>query len=540
LRNIAVKDIVVKYSGDFIGRFPILLYKEVFMTIDNNIFFREATLRICGDLNIEEALFSLLQYLKTIIPADRILIQFFEQDLGVIRTIATATASGGHIVDYLTPLSSDAKNGRTKEKLGDMRGITIINKPELHPISPTMLKFHDLDISSVSIMHMPLWSQNKRLGSVVLITEERGVYSDEHAQRLSILMEPFSIAMSNALRHYDLQRLKNILDDDNRYLHQELKNISGDRIIGEDFGLKNIMEMVRQVASLDSPVLLLGETGVGKDVIANAIHYSSSRRNGPFINVNSGAIPETIMDSELFGHEKGAFTGAVVQKRGRFERAHKGTIFLDEIAELPLQAQVRMLRVLQSKEIERVGGTKSISVDIRIIAATHRDLEEMIKSGRFREDLWFRLNVFPIMIPPLRQRKEDIPALVHHFIECKSMDLKLSSSPRLARGAIDRLIAYDWPGNVRELENIVERALILDRKGPIDFNRLIMKQKSDKTSSLPDNAEEFPELDDMISLHIQRALSKTNGKIYGPKGAATLLGINPSTLRSKIKKLGIH
>jgi transcriptional regulator with GAF, ATPase, and Fis domain len=311
-------------------------------------------------------------------------------------------------------------------------------------------------------------------------------------------------------------------------------------IIGEDFGLKNIMEMVRQVASLDSPVLLLGETGVGKDVIANAIHYSSSRRNGPFIKVNSGAIPETLMDSELFGHEKGAFTGALSQKRGRFERAHRVTIFLDEIAELPLQAQVRMLRVLQTKEIERVGGTKPIKVDIRIIAATHRNLEDMIRSERFREDLWFRLNVFPIMIPPLRQRKEDIPALVQHFIERKSRDMKLKKTPGLARGAIDRLISYDWPGNVRELENVVERAIILNRKGPLDFDRVSKQQKDDKPLGLPEKEEEFLELDDLMSLHIQRALIKTNGKIHGPKGAAKLLGINPSTLRSRIKKLGIH
>ena len=214
-----------------------------------------------------------------------------------------------------------------------------------------------------------------------------------------------------------------MLADDNRYLYDELRSVSGDEIIGSDFGLKTVMEMVRQVAPLDSPVLLLGETGTGKEVIANAIHYSSPRKDGPFIKVNCGAIPETLLDSELFGHEKGAFTGAISQKRGRFERADKGTIFLDEIGELPLQAQVRLLSVLQTREIERVGGTSPIPVDIRIISATHRDLEEMIASRRFREDLWFRLNVFPITIPPLRQRREDIPALLHHLMERKSREL---------------------------------------------------------------------------------------------------------------------
>ena len=242
--------------------------------------------------------------------------------------------------------------------------------------------------------------------------------------------------MSKALEHQEIIRLKDMLADDNRYLFDELRSASGDEIIGSDFGLKAVMRMVQQVAPLDSPVLLLGETGTGKEVIANAIHYSSPRKDGPFIKVNCGAIPETLLDSELFGHEKGAFTGAISQKRGRFERANKGTIFLDEIGELPAQAQVRLLRVLQTKEIERVGGTTSIPVDIRIISATNRNLQEMIASGRFREDLWFRLNVFPIMIPPLRQRREDIPALVHHFIERKSKELKLTERPVLAPGAI--------------------------------------------------------------------------------------------------------
>jgi len=290
-----------------------------------------------------------------------------------------------------------------------------------------------------SILVMPLVMEDIILGSLVIIAQGNDRYTEEHARLLSLLHEPYCIAMSNTLKHQQVLELKDMLTDDNRYLHRELLRISGDEIIGENFGLKGVMEMVRQVAPLDSPVLLLGETGAGKDVIANAIHYSSPRRDAPFITVNCGAIPETLMDSELFGHEKGAFTGALTQKRGRFERANKGTIFLDEIGELPPQAQIRMLRVLQNKEIERVGGSRPIQVDVRIMAATHRNLEEMIKSGQFREDLWFRINVFPVMIPPLRQRKEDIPALVTHFIERKSKELKLSTSPKLAIGAIDRL-----------------------------------------------------------------------------------------------------
>jgi transcriptional regulator with GAF, ATPase, and Fis domain len=282
---------------------------------------------------------------------------------------------------------------------------------------------------------------------------------------------------------------------------------------------------------------LYGETGVGKEVIANAIHYSSPRRNGSFIKVNCGAIPETLIDSELFGHEKGAFTGAIAQKRGRFERAEGGTIFLDEVGELPPQVQIRLLNVLQNKEIERVGGTKTIPVDIRIVSATHRHLEDMVKEGSFREDLWFRLNVFPIIIPPLRQRKGDIPALVHHFIERKNMELKTGSIPSIAPGAIERLKAYDWPGNVRELQNIVERALIRSKDGIISFDRFI--GSSHGTGPAPEESMTILPLDELNARHIKKALDTAHGRINGRGGAAELLGIHPNTLRKRMDKLGI-
>jgi transcriptional regulator with GAF, ATPase, and Fis domain len=314
--------------------------------------------------------------------------------------------------------------------------------------------------------------------------------------------------------------------------------LSGDEIVGANFGLKNVMHKVQLVASLESPVLLLGETGTGKDVIASYVHYSSSRSTGPFVSVNCGAIPDTLIDSELFGHEKGAFTGALSQKRGRFERANKGTIFLDEIGELPLQAQVRLLKVLQSREIERVGGVETISLDIRIIAATNRNLEEMVKNQLFREDLWFRLSVFPVWIPPLRDRQMDIPSLIQHFINLKARELKLSTIPTLAPGAIEPLMTYHWPGNVRELENVIERALILNPAGPLTFEYLNLGQP-EKSSELHQQIEETDHLDEVISRHIRRVLSKAKGKVNGPDGAAACLGINPSTLRNRMKKLGI-
>lgn len=292
-------------------------------------------------------------------------------------------------------------------------------------------------------------------------------------------------------------------------------------------------------SSVESLVLLSGETGVGKDIIAKYIHYASSRHKEPFITVNCGAIPDELIDSELFGHEKGAFTGAISQKRGRFERADKGTIFLDEIGELPLPAQVRLLRVLQNKEIERVGSVKTISLDIRIIAATNRNLEEMINKKKFREDLWFRLNVFPILIPPLRLRIEDIPALVQHFIERKTKVLKLNDTPNLAMGAIDTLMAYGWPGNVRELENVIERAMILHRGDPLQFDDLGLSPVVPENVKARVQMGETLELDALIKHHIQRVLKLTGGKIHGPGGAGEVLGMNPDTLRYRMRKLSI-
>ncbi|MBU4011688.1 MAG: sigma-54 dependent transcriptional regulator, partial [Proteobacteria bacterium] len=313
---------------------------------------------------------------------------------------------------------------------------------------------------------------------------------------------------------------------------------AGDEIVGAETGLKNVMDMVQQVAPRDNPVLLLGETGVGKEVIANAIHYASPRKNGPFIKVNSGAIPEGLIDSELFGHEKGAFTGAVSQKRGRFERAHGGTIFLDEIGDLPMQAQVRLLRVIQQKEMERVGGTETIEVDVRIITATHRNLEKLMGKNKFREDLWYRLNVFPIIIPPLRQRKTDIPLLIEHFLKRKSRELNFRSIPKIVPGNIERLIDYPWKGNVRELENMVERALIQYNGGLLNFDHFVFPQ-SDKLPTNTIASGKMLKLDEVCVRHIQSALEAARGRINGPYGAAELLGLLPSTLRGRMNKLGI-
>jgi transcriptional regulator with GAF, ATPase, and Fis domain len=336
-------------------------------------------------------------------------------------------------------------------------------------------------------------------------------------------------------------KYRDTLIDDNRFLKRELLSQAGEEIVGGNSGLRNVMEMVRQVAPLNNTVLLMGETGTGKEVIANAIHFASPRKDGPFIKVNCGAIPAELVDSELFGHERGAFTGAIAEKRGRFERADGGTIFLDEIGELPPQAQVRLLRVLQNREIERVGGTRPIPVDIRVIAATHRNLESMVSENRFREDLWFRLNVFPIILPPLRQRKEDIPTLARHFIAQKSREMGIATPPVIAPGALDRLMHYNWPGNVREMENLVEREIIRNRGGQLMFDTLHAEAVVKGHPAQEAGGAALPlKLDEAMAMHISRVLKMAEGKVNGAGGAAEILGINANTLRGRMRKLGMR
>jgi formate hydrogenlyase transcriptional activator len=502
------------------------------MNFDENDFFRSATMRICSSLDLEIAMWRAMQFLKGFIPADEMYLHLYDKGLGAMRTIAGATVSEGRKMDRITPLPQEVR-----ARVEEFAGLSVINQPELEAGFQFMLAYYGRPDTSALVQLLEV--EGQKLGALVLLTEGRDKFTETHARLFSLLKEPFAIALSNTLRHQEVLRLKDLLADDNRYLHRELLHLTGDEIVGEEFGLKKVMNMVRQVAPLNSPVLLLGETGVGKDVIANAIHYSSLRKDGPFVKVNCGAIPETLLDSELFGHEKGAFTGALSQKRGRFERADQGTIFLDEIGELPPQAQIRMLRVLQYKELERVGGTHSISVDIRLIAATNRNLEEMVKEKQFREDLWFRVNVFPIRIPSLKERREDIPALVHHFVKRKTQELRLPNSPALARGAIDHLIAYHWPGNVRELENLVERALILSQGSPLTFDDLSKGSEKTRPSSPAGPEDTTLELDAVVSSHIRRVLEMADGRVHGKGGAAELLGVNPSTLRYRMDQLGI-
>jgi PAS domain S-box-containing protein len=338
------------------------------------------------------------------------------------------------------------------------------------------------------------------------------------------------VALTKA--HEELSQLKNQLEAENVYLQAELQLDQASEIVGQSDAIKHVHFKINQVAATDLTVLIMGETGTGKELVARAIHAASKRKDRTLIKVNCAALTASLIESELFGHEKGAFTGAGARKLGRFELANGGTIFLDEIGELPLELQVKLLRVIQEGELERVGGTKTITIDVRIIAATNRHLKQEVDKGTFREDLWYRLNVFPITAPPLRHRREDIPLLVEHFVNvsAKKFGKTLTS---ISAGTMQNLQTHSWPGNVRELANVIERAVI-HCQGSV----LRIVDRFDQTLDEPPTSVQS--LEEVEKQHIIRVLEQTGWRIEGPSGAAHLLEIKPSTLRARMVKLGIQ
>lgn len=335
------------------------------------------------------------------------------------------------------------------------------------------------------------------------------------------------------LRLKEIENLKNQLQMENKYLQEEIKlTYNFEEIISRSRDFQKILQQIQQVASTDATVLILGESGTGKELIARAVHNISNRSKRPLVKVNCATLPANLIESELFGHEKGAFTGAMERKIGRFELADGGSIFLDEIGELPVELQAKLLRVLQEGEFERLGNPKTMKVNVRVIAATNRNLEHAIQKKEFREDLYYRLNVFPIICPPLRDRKEDIPLLVKHF--CQKHEGKIGRKiTNVPARVMDALMNYDWPGNIRELENIIERAMILSQGGVLEYGEWIPVKK------LPENRPTPTNLGDVEKDHIVEILRKTGWKVSGEKGAAKILGLNPTTLEARMKKLGI-
>jgi transcriptional regulator with GAF, ATPase, and Fis domain len=502
----------------------------------------------CRHIEIEESLARVAPMLARRVPLDLVLVRRIEVGRGCIETVAAAACRSGAVphavrteleasqLESLVAWAHEAKvMHRSARALAE-------RLPGLQP--------EDLD---GDVIAGPLTGEEGAIGILILTAHGPRRFDAEHVAVVQALLEPFSVALENDRRVRDLTTQQAAAEADRASLLSRLgRQDLQETIIGSEAGFRPAMERVNRVAPSDVPVLILGETGSGKEVVARAIHMRSRRANGPFLRVNCGAIPGGLIDSELFGHERGSFTGAAVQRKGWFERADGGTLFLDEIGELPPQAQVRLLRILQDGSFERVGGQRPLHVDVRIVAATHRDLQAMVADGPFREDLWYRIAVFPIQLPPLRERPEDIPALATHF--ALRAATRFGTPARIPQPEdMDLLVAYPWPGNVRELASVIERAVILGDGRSLEVATALgagVPAPVSRTAQRPNPAAErpaapeagpetFATLDVAMRRHIEAALERTLGRVEGRRGAAALLGINPHTLRARMRKLGI-
>ena len=492
-------------------------------------------LRITQSMDPEMSIQELYRALQEYFPLVWINLAVYDASRQTLRYLAMITESQIMLVDETVKLSKGGhaevakrirdKTLRWNDVAGNILGRDILKYLEITGPISTIALIKEMDFSRYAV--------------IGLVAKGRDRYSDQHYDLLKALYDPLSGITSHILTKIEMSTLAARLTTENQELKRRLGYLSDRGIVGLDTGLRETITQVKQVAPMDSPVLLMGETGVGKEVVAKEIHRRSKRASEPIVSINCGAIPESLVDSELFGHEKGAFTGAHSLKRGYFEQADGGTVFLDEIGELTLQAQVRLLRMLQNMEFQRVGGSRTLYIDVRIIAATNRNLADMVKKQQFRKDLWYRINVIPIEIPPLRDRKEDIPALAEYFVQQKSEEMNLSYNAVLAPGALTKLQSYEWPGNVRELQNVIERALITSQGRPLSFANLVPALSETSHIESLDASASFLKMDDMIALHIRRSLALSKGRVAGRGGAAELLGMHPSTLRARMRKLGI-
>lgn len=497
---------------------------------------------VCRHIELEDSLARLAPVLRRRLAIDELAVRHFDAAKGICETVSLnageplATPARARV-----EVSSVEMQGALSWCRGGnvQRGTSARLRKRWQGLIPAQFKGH--------VLIGPLQCGEQDAGALILAARNPDAFDEEHESLALSLLEPFSVALQNDHRVRELIALREAVEADNRSLLSRLdRHDISDSIVGAETGLKPVMEQINLVARSDAPVLVLGETGSGKEVVARAIHTRSARSSGPFLRVNCGAIPPELIDSELFGHERGSFTGAVGDRKGWFERADGGTLFLDECGELPPAAQVRLLRILQDGTFERVGGEQSQSVDVRIVAATHRDLATMVGAGRFRQDLLYRLAVFPIRLPPLRERPSDIAALAAHFALRAAKRLGLQPLVPSARD-VGMLVGYPWPGNVRELAAVIERAAILGSGVRLEIERALgagmtaraHQEMQSTPGAAPNAVAGVATLDAAIRAHIELALDRTAGRIEGRKGAAALLKINPHTLRARMRKLGI-
>lgn len=503
----------------------------------------------CRHIEIHESTRTIAALLARELPLGQLIVRRFEHDHASLFTVATAPIpEGGHVSEERRELPPGSRKRVLKWcQTGNARRN---HQPE-HDVLECMFP------SKVAseVISLPLSQQSEVRGVLLATAAEGQQFTDDDLRILEALREPFSVALDNDRRTHELATLREAAEAERGALLRKLgRSETSEYIVGGNTGLRHVMERIELVSNSDAPILILGETGTGKELIARTVHTRSSRRSGPFIRVNCGAIPRELIDAQLFGHERGSFTGAEQTRAGWFERADGGTLFLDEIGELPLEAQVRFLRVLQDGFVERVGGNQPIHLDVRIVAATHRDLPFMVREGKFREDLWYRLAVFPVILPPLRERRADIPALVEHFAQRAAIRFGLTpASP--TDDDICILQAYEWPGNIRELGAVIDRAAILGDGRTLEVAKALgwsdsptpqlASPDTGATAAFPihpptiDGRIQVDSLDEIVRRHIELVLELTGGRIEGRRGTAELLKVNPHTLRARMRKLGI-
>jgi transcriptional regulator with GAF, ATPase, and Fis domain len=425
--------------------------------------------------------------------------------------------------------------------------LKIIRTPDKQPVCPAGFEWsRDEGILECGIR--PIEFKGEVMGATVGFARE--YLPETFTSWARVIADQMGAAIANARAFEEIQRLKAQLELRNNYLEEAVIEAKAfGNLVGQSAALKHIVSQIDLVAPTEASVLILGETGTGKELVAHEIHQRSTRKDGPLVRVNCASVPRELFESEFFGHARGAFTGALKDRAGRFETADGGTIFLDEVGEIPLDIQNKLLRVLQEKRYERVGEDRTRRANVRVVAATNRDLKKEVAAGRFREDLFYRLNVFPVQVPPLRERMDDIPSLAKHFVELSAKDLKCAK-PRLTRAAVTKLQNYEWPGNVRELRNVIERAVILARGGALDFDlpaatqsapvaRSSARSDSSAASAAQPTFLTEAELQRRERDNLVQVLEAANWKIGGPEGAAELLGVRPTTLLSRMDKWGI-
>jgi formate hydrogenlyase transcriptional activator len=509
------------------------------------------TSRITSSLNLREVLRAIAGNIREVIQADLVTVSLPDAASGKIRVFAMDFPHGKGVIkeDLLVAPSAAAKKA-------------------MDTLKPVVLDSQDYDncVSGATEIAaaeglktkciIPLVNRDRVLGILCPCRTTETPFAAEDVDFLSRASGQIAIAIENALAYHEISELKDKLAQEKLYLEEEIRSDSGfERIIGKSGPLKHILELVDTVAPSDSTVLLLGETGTGKELIARAIHDRGRRKDRTFVKLNCAAIPTGLLESELFGHEKGAFTGAITQKIGRLDLADQGTLFLDEVGDIPIEIQPKLLRALQEREFERLGSTHTRKVNVRLVAATNRNLEKMVADREFRSDLFYRLNVFPIRIPSLRERKEDIPLLVSYFVQkfAKQMQKQIESVPS---AVMKGLTAWEWPGNIRELENFIERAVILTRGKTLEVpltelrktetemavGAVVTRKRAARKafSSGPDINAGAEEYERKQREEIIQALSACKGRVGGTDGAAIRLGISRTTLIYRMRRLGIY